>query len=183
MIEFVASLSCKQETAMEIARKLSLLVLVLFIAVAARAAVAADSAVVGTWQLESWVSTDTETGAVVNVFGEHPTGYLIYTAGGHMAVMLTADGRKNLSGDRYNSAAEERAQAFSSHAAYSGTYTLTSEGITHHVKASSFQNWAGTEQFRYVEVKGDTMTVKTPALKGPPDGKMKVMTLVLKRLD
>lgn len=144
---------------------------------------AADNSVVGTWQLESWVSTDTETGAVLNVFGARPSGHLIYTAGGNMAVMLTADGRNKLSGDRYNTPAEERAQAFSSHAAYSGTYTLTSEGIMHHVKVSSFQNWVGTEQFRYVEVKSDTMTVKTPALKGPPDGKMKVMTLVFKRLE
>lgn len=144
---------------------------------------AADSSVVGTWQLESWVSTETESGKVVNVFGEHPGGYLIYTAGGHMTVLLTADGRKSLSGDRYNSPAEERAQAFSTHAAYSGTYEVTPEGIMHHVKASSFQNWVGTDQFRYVEVKGDTMTVKTPPVKGPPDGKEKIMTLVLKRLD
>jgi hypothetical protein len=167
---------------MAIARKFSQLVLVLFLGVAVQATIAADS-VVGTWQLESWVSTETQTGAVVNVFGAHPTGYLIYTAGGHMSVVLTADGRANLSGDRYNSPTEERAQAFSSHAAYSGTYTVTSEGIMHHVKASSFQNWVGTEQFRYVEVKGDTMTVKTPPLKGPPDGKIKVTTLVFKRLD
>lgn len=159
------------------------LLLILFFALGARTAFAADSSVVGTWELQSWVSTDTETGAVVNVFGERPSGYLIYTAGGHMAVMLTADGRKKLSGDRFTSSAEERAQAFSTHAAYSGTYTLTSDGIMHQVKASSFQNWVGSEQFRYVEVAGDTMTVKTPALKGPPDGKMKVMTLVFKRLD
>lgn len=145
--------------------------------------IAADSSVVGTWQVESWVATDTESGAVVNVFGERPNGYLIYTAGGNMSVMLTADGRKNLSGDRYNTPAEERAQAFSTHAAYSGTYTLTSDGIMHHVKASSFQNWVGTEQFRYVDVKGDTMTVKTPPLKGPPDGKTKVMTLIFKRVE
>ena len=160
--------------------RLSAMLLVAFFA---PATFAADNAIVGTWQLESWVSTDTETGAVVNVFGEHPTGYLIYTAGGHMTVMLSADGRKKLSGDRYNTPVEERAQAFSSHAAYSGTYEVTSEGIMHHVKASSFQNWVGTDQLRFADIQGDTMTVKTPALKGPPDGKMKVMTLVFKRLD
>ena len=147
------------------------------------ASIAADNSIVGTWQLESWVSTDTESGAVVNVFGEHPGGHLIYTAGGNMAVMLTADGRQKLSGDRYNTPAEERAQAFSSHAAYSGTYTVTSEGIVHHVKASSFQNWVGTDQLRFADVKGDMLTMKTPALKGPPDGKMKVMTLIFKRVE
>jgi len=153
------------------------------LALCASTTMAADGSVVGTWELKSWTSTDAESGTVVNVFGEHPTGHLIYTAGGHMAVMLTADGRSKLSGDRFNSPVEERAQAFSTHAAYSGTYTLTSDGILHHVKASSFQNWVGTEQFRYVDVVGDTMTVKTPALKAPPDGKLKVTTLVFKRLD
>ncbi|HZP85617.1 MAG TPA: lipocalin-like domain-containing protein [Burkholderiales bacterium] len=144
---------------------------------------AADNSVVGTWALQSWVSTDTETGATVDVFGKQPTGYLIYTAGGHMAVVLSADGRAKLSSDRFNSPVDERAKAFSTHVAYVGTYTLTNDGIMHHVKAASFQNWVDTEQFRYVEVKGDTMTIKTPPLQGPPDGKMKVTTLVLKRLD
>lgn len=168
---------------MTIARWLPKCAAALCLAVCASTTMAADASVVGTWELKSWTSTDTDSGAVVNVFGEHPTGHLIYTAGGHMAVVLTADGRGKLSGDRYSSPVEERAQAFSSHAAYSGTYTLTPEGIMHHVKASSFQNWVGTEQFRYADVVGDTMIVKTPALKGPPDGKMKVMTLVFKRLD
>ena len=153
------------------------------VALYANFALALDTSNVGTWQIESWVSIDTESGAVINVFGERPSGHLIYTAAGYMAVMLTADGRQKLSGDRYNTPAEERAQAFSSHAAYSGTYTVTSEGIMHHVKASSFQNWVGTDQLRFVEIKGDTLTVKTPALKGPPDGKMKVMTLTFKRLE
>ena len=168
---------------MTISRFLLRLVSVVAFAVYASAANAADSSVIGTWLLQSWVSTDAESGTVVNVFGEHPTGYLIYTAGGHMAVVLTADGREKLSGDRYNTPVEERARAFSSSVAYSGTYELTSEGIMHHVKASSFQNWVGTDQFRYTEVVGDVMTVRTPPLKGPPDGTMKVTTLVFKRLD
>jgi hypothetical protein len=168
---------------MTITRLFPKLVSSVCLAVCASTTIAADGSVVGTWALQTWTSTDAESGAVVNVFGEHPTGHLIYTAGGHMAVMLTADGRSKLSGDRFNSPVEERAKAFSTHAAYSGTYTLTSDGIMHQVQASSFQNWVGTEQFRYVEVVGDTMTVKTPALKAPPDGKLKVTTLVFKRLD
>lgn len=168
---------------MSILQRLIRLASAFSLAVVASVSTAADSSVVGTWLLQTWISTDSESGAVVNVFGEHPTGYLIYTAGGHMAVVLMTEGRDKLSGDRYNSPVEERARAFSTHVAYSGTYEITSEGIMHHVKASSFQNWVGTDQFRYAEVVGDTMTVKTPPLKAPPDGKMKVTTLVFKRLD
>jgi Lipocalin-like domain len=144
---------------------------------------AADKSVVGTWKLLSWVSEDSESGKISNVFGEKPNGYLIYTPGGRMTVNLSADGRKPLSGDRFTTPAEERAQAFSTGIAYSGTYDITAEGVMHHVEVATFQNWVGTEQFRYVVVDGDTMNVKTPSIKGPPDGKTKVMTLVFKRLE
>ncbi len=144
---------------------------------------ATDKSVVGTWRLLSWVSEDSETGKISNVFGEKPNGYLIYTPGGRMTVNLSADGRKTLSGDRFSTPAEERALAFSTNVAYSGTYDITPEGIMHHVEVATFQNWVGTDQFRYVVVEGDTMNVKTPPIKGPPDGKTKVMTLILKRLE
>lgn len=144
---------------------------------------AADKSVVGTWKLLSWVAEDSESGKISNVFGERPSGYLIYTAGGRMSVNISADGRKPLSGDRFTSPVEERAQAFSTGIAYSGAYDITAEGIMHHVEVASFQNWVGTDQFRYVSVDGDTMNVKTPPIKGPPDGKLKVMTLVFKRLE
>lgn len=144
---------------------------------------AADKSVVGTWRLLSWVSEDSESGKISNVFGERPNGHLIYTAGGRMIVNLSADGRKALSGDRFTTPADERAQAFSTGIAYSGTYDITPEGIMHHVEVATFQNWVGTDQFRYVTVDGDTMNVKTPPIKGPPDGKTKVMTLIFKRLE
>lgn len=146
-------------------------------------ATAADKSVIGTWRLLSWVSEDAESGKITHVFGERPNGYLIYTAGGRMSVNLSADGRKPLSGDRFSTPAEERAQAFSTAIAYSGTYDITAEGIMHRVEVATFQNWVGTEQFRYVVVDGATMSVKTPPIKGPPDGKTKVMTLVFKRLE
>ena len=146
-------------------------------------ATAADKSVIGAWRLLSWVAEDAESGKITNVFGERPNGYLIYTAGGRMTVNLSADGRKPLSGDRFSTPAEERAQAFSTGIAYSGTYDITPDGIMHHVEVATFQNWVGTDQIRYVEVVGDTMNVKTPPIKGPPDGKTKVMTLVFKRLE
>ncbi len=144
---------------------------------------AADKSVIGAWRLLSWVAEDAESGKITHVFGERPNGYLIYTAGGRMSVNLSADGRKPLSGDRFSTPADERAQAFSTAIAYSGTYDITAEGIMHHVEVATFQNWVGTEQFRYVVVEGETMNVKTPPIKGPPDGKTKVMTLVFKRLE
>lgn len=144
---------------------------------------AADKSVIGTWKLLSWISKDAESGVVSNVFGERPSGYLIYTAGGRMTVNLSADGRKPLSGDRFTTPAEERAQAFSTNIAYSGTYDIMPEGINHHIEVATFQNWVDTDQFRFTTVVGDRMIVKTPAIKGPPDGRTKVMTLEFLRLE
>ena len=160
--------------------KIALLVMGALCAVQASAA---DTNIVGTWRLLSWVAQDQETGAVVDVFGSHPTGYLIYTTGGRVTVNLTAEGRKPLSGDRFSSPLEERAVAFSTSIAYSGTYTVEGDAVTHRVEVASFPNWVGTEQLRFVRVDGDKLTVKTPPIAGPPDGRQKVMTLVLKRLE
>ena len=146
-------------------------------------ALAADTDIVGTWRLQSWVAQDQESGATVDVFGANPSGYLTYTRGGRVMVNLTAEGRKPLSGDRFSSPAEERALAFSTAIAYSGTYTVKGDAITHRVEVASFQNWVGTEQVRFAQIDGDTLTMKTPAIPGPPDGRKKVMTLVLKRVE
>lgn len=163
-------------------RKITAVVLVMGLGYAIPAS-AADADIVGTWRLESWIAQDQETGATVDVFGAKPAGYLIYTAGGRMTVNLTADGRQPLSGDRFSTPAEERALAFSTGIAYSGTYTVKGDAVTHRVEVASFQNWVGTEQIRYATVAGDTLTMKTPPIPGPPDGRKKVMTLVLKRLE
>lgn len=144
---------------------------------------AADIDITGTWRLQSWVAQDQESGATVDVFGANPSGYMIYTPGGRVTVNLTAEGRKPLSGDRFSSPVEERALAFSTSIAYSGTYTLKGDAVTHRVEVASFPNWVGTEQVRFARMEGDTLTLKTPPIAGPPDGRQKVMTLVLKRLE
>lgn len=146
-------------------------------------AFAADKSVVGTWKLLSWTSKDAETGATIDVFGARPTGYLTYTQGGHVSVNLSAEGRKPLSGDRFNSPVQERAQAFSTNIAFSGTYELTPEGITHRVEVATFQNWVDTDQFRFISISGNRLTMKTPAIKGPPDGRVKVLTLEFERVE
>ena len=160
--------------------KTSLLVMC---ALCAAPASAADTDIVGTWRLQSWVAQDQESGATVDVFGANPSGYMIYTLGGRVTVNLTAEGRKPLSGDRFSSPVEERALAFSTSIAYSGTYTLKGDAVTHRVEVASFPNWVGTEQVRFARMEGDTLTLKTPPIAGPPDGRRKVMTLVLKRLE
>lgn len=124
-------------------------------------------ALVGTWKLVS--SKDTpERGEVRDAFGKNPTGFLIYTADGWMTVIITFDGRQPLSVPDYISApSEERAAAFATLIAYAGTYTLTGDRVTHHVEAAWMQNYVKSDQVRFVKLRGDRLTLRTPPfLKG-----------------
>jgi hypothetical protein len=56
------------------------------------AGLAGDNQLVGTWKLKSYVWTTTE-GKTSSPFGEHPTGYLSYSADGRMHAIGTAEGR------------------------------------------------------------------------------------------
>ena len=50
---------------------------------------AESDSLVGVWKLVSYVATDAQSGESLFPFGEHPNGYLIYTAGGRMSALLT----------------------------------------------------------------------------------------------
>ena len=74
--------------------------------------------VVGTWKLVSYWNVSA-TGEKSAPYGEHPTGFITYTADGHMSAIISADGRKPMStGDRFAAATDDRAAAFSSFLAY-----------------------------------------------------------------
>lgn len=52
-----------------------------------------DSAIVGTWRVQSFVREVTATGDRQNEFGEKPNGYMIYQPDGRMFFMLVGDNR------------------------------------------------------------------------------------------
>jgi len=120
---------------------------------------------VGTWRLVSAVSK-TDQGEVNNAaYGEHPGGFVTYTAEGRMIVVVTEDGRKPLSvNDRVAAPMEERAQAFSTLNAYAGTYTFSGDKVVHHVEIASMPNWVNTDLVRTVKFSGNRVTFITPPI-------------------
>jgi hypothetical protein len=117
---------------------------------------------VGTWKLVS-ASASTATGEpAVTSFGPSPTGTLLYTAEGRMAVMISNGGRKPLSADPYSAPVEERADAFNTFFAYAGRYTLTGDKVIHHVEISSLQSFAGKDLVRLIKFEGDRITLVSP---------------------
>jgi hypothetical protein len=136
----------------------ALLVLVLSLKVSA----ADSSTVVGSWRLVSVMATAEDGKSLTVPMGEHPTGFLTYTADGRMSLLITHDGRPKLSGDRLDSPIEERAKAFSTMVAYAGSYRIEGNKLVHKVEASSSQNWVGNELPRMVSFDGNRMKFEAP---------------------
>jgi len=142
----------------------------------------ADETVIGTWRLISFAAQDVETGGVTRPWGEAPIGFLTYTRGGRMSAVLTAGQRQAESGSA-EQRMEARARLFMTQTAYAGSYTLTPDGVVHHVEVASFPDWVGRDQVRYASLDGDTLTIKTPPLPRFPDLRMQVFTLIWRRVE
>lgn len=143
----------------------------------------AGDGIVGTWNLVSITTETAETGEVTQPYGEHPRGRLTYTPGGHMMATLTSEGRKQIGANRFTGSVEDQAEAYKTMIGYAGTYTLTDTGIIHHVEIASIESWVGSDQARFTKLEGDTLTIKSPPLFSPPDGKRRVITLVWQRIE
>ena len=58
---------------------------------------------------------------------------------------------------------EERAEAYSTLLAYAGSYTVSGDRVIHHVEAAWRQDWANTDQVRFVlKLEGNRVTLRTP---------------------
>jgi len=104
-------------------------------------------ALLGVWQLVS-AKDYRPNGEGLDWMGSAPSGTIIYTAGGRMAVQFLRDPRAKLAGSSMwttdgrdllaSATAAEIRDAHTSYYAYFGTYTLDEQTrtITHHLQAS-----------------------------------------------
>lgn len=79
---------------------------------------------------------------------------------------------------------EEKIALFDTMFAYSGSYTVEPDRIVHHVDMSWNEAWSGTEQIRFCNVDGDTLTYASAPGLNPFDGREVVheVTYVRERL-
>jgi hypothetical protein len=122
------------------------------------AALADRNPLLGTWKLQSHVAT-TDAGERITLYGEHPTGYLSYSADGRMQAIGASDGRSAPPAPTWT--ADQRARLFDTMFAYAGTYTLESDKVTHHVDISWNHLWSGTDQVRFYKLTGNTLIITT----------------------
>ena len=130
-------------------------------------AVANGNPLLGTWKLKSYVVT-AGTGEESTPYGEHPTGYLSYSADRRMHAIGTSGSRILPLGPALKD--EERLVLYATMFAYAGSYSLEAGKVTHHVDISWNETWKGTDQVRFFEVNGSTLILTSHAI-DPTSGK------------
>jgi len=115
-----------------------------------------EGALVGVWRLVSWIHEDTETRKRQPLFGEHPTGCLVFTPSGRAVAILTGEGRP-LPGT-----VEDRIAAYATMVAYSGKYRIEGNTLTTRVDIAWDQSLVGSDQMRFFRIDGDRMEIETP---------------------
>jgi cytochrome c len=130
-----------------------------------------ENPVLGTWKLKSFVREVIATGEKINQFGEHPTGYLSYSADGRMYAIATSDSR--VKPRDANPADEERVKLHQTMFAYAGTYTLEGEKVIHHLDISwnEGSHPPGTDMVRFYKLDGNVLTITTAPNKSMVDGR------------
>ena len=143
----------------------------------------AQKGIVGTWRLVSMTYVEEATGKETDLWGKGPVGFLTYTAGGRMSAVIAAADRKISSKSADQATPEEQAALFRSAFAYAGTYTLTQEGVVHHVEVATDPSWIGQDQVRFTRLDGKRLTVTGPPIQ-PVDGSgPKVLKLVWEKVE
>jgi hypothetical protein len=100
------------------------------------------------------------------------TGFIIYTASGHMMVHLMQPYRRRTVGASATPA--ESLAAFQSYNSYFGPYTVDEAGqyVVHHLAGASNPGNVGSDYQRFVEFSGRRLILRTPVTKAV-DGEVK----------
>jgi hypothetical protein len=112
---------------------------------------------VGLWALTSHSQKVSATGAMKHPFGEYPSGYQMFTKGGHMMFLLIGENRKGPAGAALTDV--ERAALFNSLVAQSGTYKLEGTKVLIHYDGSATPSLTGADRAYSAEISGNKLTL------------------------
>jgi hypothetical protein len=134
--------------------------------------ITADARFAGTWRLVSYEMQE-EDGPVVYPFGPHAVGLLLYTEDGVMSGQLMQPGRDAKPGAQMH-------PSLAGYIAYCGRYLVDEVAgeVVHHVEASLYPPWVGSEQRRRFAFAGQRLTLSASRWR---DGKETVHRLVWER--
>lgn len=124
--------------------------------------------ILGSWKMTSWVTRDVKTGERRDALGQNPRGMVMYTPS-RVVFLITKNNRNRP--EKLPPSDSEKIELFDTMFAYSGSYTVESDRIIHHVDLSWNEAWCGTDQVRFCVVDGDTLTYTSSPAKNPFDGR------------
>ena len=122
----------------------------------------------GSWRMTSWMTRDVSTGERQPALGQEPHGIVIYTP--ERVIFFILRNNRNRP-QRLPPSDEEKIALFDSMFAYSGSYTIESDRVVHHVDMTWNEAWSGTEQVRFCKVDEHTLTYTSPPTQNPFDGR------------
>ena len=142
-----------------------------------------DVSPVGVWKVVDYTATDPITGAVKHPFGESPIGSAIYTANGHMSILVAGSHRVPSATVAGPKRAQERADLLDGMYAYAGTYTVKGDQVTIHIESAWIPDWVGTDKARTLKLDHDVLSIVTAPMKSPVDGQTYISTTTFRRVE
>jgi hypothetical protein len=147
------------------------MVALMFLGLALRTlAQSAQDQLVGTWMLVS-IYIEGPDGSRFDPFGVNPTGVLMIDGNGRISVQfIGSDLPKFASNDRLNGTPEEDKAVVQRILSYFGTYSVSDadHSLNIHIESSSFPNWKGADQKRFLALKEDEMKWINPTASSGP---------------
>jgi len=127
---------------------------------------------IGTWRLASFEYFISD-GRATYPFGQHPSGFLIYTADGYMTMTIASEGYLRLPADPHTPVPDGTADtAKVLYASFAGRYKVTETHVVHHVEVSLREDWVGSPRVREYTFVGNRLILSHRGL-----------TVVWKRVD
>ena len=124
--------------------------------------------ILGSWRMTSWVTTDVATGERKDALSQNPRGTVVYTPERVVFLILKNNRARP---EQLPPSDEEKIALFDTMFAYSGSYTVESDRVVHHVDLSWNEAWTGTDQVRFCKVDEHTLTYTSSPGRNPFDGR------------
>ena len=113
---------------------------------------------VGGWRLDSWSLVYEDGRADEYPLGRAATGFILYTADGHMSATLARAGRAPMPGDT----AAAKAEAYDGCFAYAGRYEVRKGVAYHSIEVATNPALAGITSTRHILLDGQRLTLSGP---------------------
>jgi hypothetical protein len=139
------------------------------------------SQIVGAWKWTSHVYGEVGTGKMTNVYGEKPTGLMVFTKNGNLVYAVFGDNRLAPASAPVTDA--DRAALFNTMAAAAGVYTVDGNTLAITYSGSWNQSWTGTTQKRQIEIVGNKLTLMSAPFKSAQSGQETVFVVTYERVE